>query len=211
MTSTPTRPETVDFGPLLIRFDDRVLRPRPWTAAQSTWASEVLATAPEGPVLELCSGAGQIGLLTVALARRRLVCVDVDPVACDFARTNADAAGIGELVEVRQGRLDDALADDERFAVVVADPPWVPRAQTERFPEDPLLAIDGGDDGLDVARACVATASSHLLPGGTAILQLGTLAQADLLGAELAAHGDLRTTGVRRHDRGVLMRLDRPS
>ena len=50
--------------------------------------------------------------------------------------------------------MDEVLAPDERFALVIADPPWVPRAETGRFPEDPLLAIDGGDDGLDLARAC---------------------------------------------------------
>lgn len=198
----------IAFGPLTISFDDRVLRPRPWTAEQSRWAADLLSTAPPGPVLELCAGAGHIGLLTVALAPRPLVCVDLDPVACDFTRRNAEAAGLAGLVDVRRGPVDGVLRPDERFAVVVADPPWVPRAETGRFPEDPLLAIDGGGDGLDVARACVATASRHLLPGGTAILQLGTVAQAEVVAADLRRYGDLRLTEVRRCERGVLARLD---
>ena len=143
-----------------------MLEPRAWTAAQSRWAAELAAAAPDGPMLELCAGAGHIGLLAVALTGRPLVCVDLNPVACDFARHNAAAAGLAHLVEVREGRLEEAVGADERFAVVIADPPWVPRAETGRFPEDPLIAIDGGDDGLDVARACVAVADRHLLPGG---------------------------------------------
>ena len=203
--------ETMAFGSLSIRFDDRVLRPRPWTADQSRWAAEVLASAPDGPVLELCSGAGQIGLLTIALAPRPLVCVDLNPAACSLTRFNADAAGLGELVSVREGRIDEVLQPREGFAVVVADPPWVRRAETGRFPEDPLLAIDGGDDGLEVAWACVAAASTHLLPGGTSILQLGTVEQAAVIDAGLGRYGDLALTEVRECERGVLVRLDQPA
>jgi release factor glutamine methyltransferase len=200
--------ELSSFGHLTIRHDDRVLRPRPWTADQSRWAAELLRTAPAGPVLELCAGAGQIGLLAIALEPRDLVCVDVDPVAVEHLRHNAEQAGLADLVDPRRARLEDALDDDERFAVVIADPPWVPRADTGRFPEDPLLAIDGGEDGLDVARACLAVASRHLLPGGSVVLQLGTPEQAALLGAETDG---LAVVEVRTGERGVLVRLDRTS
>ena len=211
MTHTPTdREEVMAFGSLEIVFDDRVLRPRPWTADQSRWAAELLLTAPDGPVLELCSGAGQIGLLTIALAPRPLVCVDLNPVACELTRRNAASAGLAELVEVREGRIDQVLVEREGFALVVADPPWVPRADTGLFPEDPLLAIDGGDDGLDVAWSCVEAASRHLLPGGSVILQLGTPAQADAIHAALGRYGDLAPGEVRQAERGVLVRLDQP-
>lgn len=201
---------TTEFGTLRIRYDDRVLRPRPWTAAQSAWGAELLRTGPAGPALELCAGAGQIGLLMIAHERRPLVCVDLNPVACQFTRHNAAAAGLSELVEVREGAIDGVLRPDERFALVVADPPWVRRAETDRFPEDPLLAIDGGDDGLEVAWACVAAASTHLLPGGSALLQLGTQAQAEQVGDRLPAYGDLTLGEVRSYDDGVVARLLRP-
>ena len=55
-TSTTTEPEEMDFGGLRIAYDSRVLEPRPWTAAQSEWAAEILQAAPGGDVLELCSG-----------------------------------------------------------------------------------------------------------------------------------------------------------
>jgi release factor glutamine methyltransferase len=201
--------ETMAFGELAICFDQRVLRPRPWTAEQSRWAAELAASAPEGPLLELCSGAGQIGLLAAALTPRRLVCVDVDPVACEFARHNARAAGLDHRVEVREGRLEEAVHADERFAVVVADPPWVPRTQTGRFPEDPLLAIDGGADGLDVAWACVKVAGRHLVPGGSAVLQIGTPEQVERLRAGLERDVELALTDTRTFERGVLVRLER--
>src|SRR5690349_21635247 len=104
---------TLPFGDLTIRFDDRVLRPREWTTAQSRWAAELLPDLADGPVLELCSGAGQIGLLAVTGSERRLVCVDLSPVAASFAAENAAAAGLADRVEQRTGPMDQVLADDE--------------------------------------------------------------------------------------------------
>ena len=199
---------TIEFGPLRISYDDRVLTPRPWTIEQSRWAAELAAAAPEGPLLELCCGAGQIGLAAVTAVRRRLVCIDIDPVACEYTRTNADLAGVAGLVEVRTGSLEDGVMPDERFAGVIADPPWVPHDQIDRFPEDPVTAIDGGSDGLDLARACVRTAAGHLLPGGFAVLQVGTRDQVEQLTEEMSEHDSpLEVSEVREFDRGVLVRL----
>ncbi len=207
-TEVGTGVETVDFGGLQISFDARVLRPRDWTTAQSWWAAALLQDLPEGDVLELCSGAGQIGLLAVAESTRRLVCVDVSPVAASYTHHNAEAAGLSDRVSVRTGRISEVLTRGELFPLIIADPPWVPRALTARFPEDPLLAIDGGDDGMDVVHECLRAISGHLAPGGVALLQLGTPEQAEAVtglldGTGLSA-GELRTYG----DRGVLLRID---
>ena len=95
---------------------------------------------------------------------------------------------------------------------MIADPPWVPRDLTWHFPEDPLSAIDGGADGLDVARACLDVIATHLAPGGSAVLQLGTAAQADTLAhEEWFTTGRLVRTELRQHVRGVLVRIDRPA
>jgi len=198
---------SIDFHGLRIEYDERVLTPRPWTAAQSLWAADLIAVAPPGPVLELCSGAGHIGLLAMTLAPRRLVCVDADPVACGYLRRNAGRAGI--RVDVREGRMDEALTSDERFAVVIADPPWVPTADVSRFPEDPVTAINGGADGLDLVRSCLAVIDQHLLPAGSALIQVGPDDQADRLADLLADHEDLRLVEVREFDRGALVQVDR--
>jgi release factor glutamine methyltransferase len=205
---TTATPETLDFDGLEISFDDRLLRPRPWTAAQSRWAAELLPTLPAGPVLELCSGAGQIGLRAVVTSERRLVCVDIDPVAASYTVRNARAAGLGDRVQTRTGPMEHVLEEAEQFPLVIADPPWVPRADTGRFPEDPLRAIDGGDDGMAVISLCVTAITEHLAPYGVALLQLGTAAQATAVGRLLEGSrvraGELREYG----ERGVLLRLD---
>ena len=209
VTVEQTHPRsTMTFGGLTIAFDDRVLHPRDWTTAQSWWAEELLATAPAGPVLEVCAGAGQIGLLAVRHSDRRLVMVDSNPIACDFACSNAEAAGLGGRVTVRRGEMERCIGPAERFALVLADPPWVRSEEVQRFPEDPVGAIDGGDDGLRIARTCLALADRHLLPGGSMVLQLGDDAQVDALAEKLDRHSRLEF-GERRsfEGSGVLVRI----
>lgn len=197
--------DTAHFDGLDIAHDDRVLRPRAWTVAQSRWAADLLTELPEGPVLELCCGAGQIGLAAVARTGRGLVCVDLDPAAVEFARSNARAAGLEGRVSVRRGRLTEAVLSDERFPLVIADPPWVVSGETGRFPEDPLLAIDGGDDGLAVARECLEVIETHLSEGGAALLQLGSVDQVAALMS--LGSGSLRCLEVRQYDGGAVARL----
>lgn len=193
---------SIAFGSLTIDFDERVLEPRPWVLLQSEWARELLDLAPPGPVLELCTGAGHIGLAALTGNDRHLIAVDADAAACDWARRNAVANGLTDRVEVRHSRLEEALAPGETFVLVIADPPWVPRAEVTRFPEDPVLAIDGGTDGLDVARACLDAAAQALAPGGSLLLQLGTDAQAEAL-----VDGRFAEIGRRRGERGLVVHL----
>ncbi|WP_364517455.1 methyltransferase [Nocardioides sp. LML1-1-1.1] len=207
-TSLDLAPRSMTFGPLSIAYDDRVLTPRPWTVLQSEWARELLETAPPGPVLELCSGAGHIGLLAVHDTDRALVCVDVDPIACGYAEANARAAGRAGLVDVRNVAMGE-LAAGELFPVVVADPPWVLSDQVGCFPADPVRAIDGGADGLALARECVATIDRHLDPRGAALLQLGSLDQARSLRGELP--DSLRMSDIRAEAGcGLVLLLQRP-
>jgi release factor glutamine methyltransferase len=197
----------VDFDGLRIEYDARVLAPRAWTAAQSRWAAELIRTAPAGPVLELCAGAGHIGLLAVTLAPRPLVCVDNDAVACGFLRRNAAVAGIP--VDVREGPMHAVLDGAEEFAVIVADPPWVPTSDVGRFPEDPVSAIDGGDDGLNLVRACLDVIDRHLAVDGSALLQVGPLDQARRVAELVASYDGLDVVAVRAYERGSLLQLDR--
>lgn len=183
----------VRIGEFSIGWDATVLRPRPWTVAQGLWAAELLHDLPPGPVLELCCGAGHIGLVAVRDHHdRHLVAVDASPDAIAWTRTNAERHGIE--VEARHGDLDAAAGASERFALIIADPPWVRHDDVASFPADPVAAIDGGDDGLDVARRCLDVAARHLMSGGVLLLQLGNEAQLARLVGHLEAL-DLCTTG----------------
>lgn len=172
------------FGPLDIAYDERVLAPRGWTVEQSRWAARLATDAPAGSLLELCAGAGHIGLAAAVLADRDLVQVELHEQAAAFARANAATAGWGGRVQVRVARLEHALAPDERFPIVIADPPYLRSGDVGRFPEDPVLAIDGGEDGLAVIRTCLAVAARHLVAGGALLLQVAGPRQAEEVAAQ---------------------------
>jgi release factor glutamine methyltransferase len=193
-----TPPHTTRFGLLAIDHDSRVLIPRGWTIMQSRWAAELSPTLPAGPILEICSGAGQIGLLAAELTGRSLIQVDADPVACGFAAYNAHRAGRAELTEVRCADLEGAIRPTECFPIVLADPPYLPSGELDRYPADPPLAIDGGVDGLDVLRRCLTVIERSLLPGGAALLQVRGATQAEVLIEELPA--GLQPAAVRSAD-----------
>lgn len=176
---------TTTFGPLHVTYNEDVLAPRQWTLAQSHRAAELLHQKDAGPILELCAGAGHIGLATIYLTGRSGVLVDLNPTAAEFARHNAAAAGLSDIVEVRTGEFAATIAPEERFAAIIADPPWVPTDQVPAFPADPPVAIDGGPDGLVVARACVRVANTCLMSGGVMLLQLGSSEQVHRLQAWL--------------------------
>lgn len=183
---------TVRFGPVEVEFDERVLTPRPWTLVQSEWAAESAAQCPPGPLLELCAGAGHIGLAAAVLSGRRLVQVEADPVAAGYARANAARAGRADLVDVRTEPMATALRPGERFPVMLADPPYLRSTDTARWPADPLTAIDGGPDGLAVIRSALAVASAHLLSGGQLLLQVAGPRQAVEVSALLPRAGLVR-------------------
>ena len=205
--------EIADFGGLTVAFDERVLRPREWTVMQSQWARELLPTLPDGDVLELCAGVGHIGLCAVLGSERRLLMVDASEVACRYAGLNTQHARLSQQVDIRCGPMERCLDPRERFALVIADPPWVPSGSCDAFPEDPLHAIDGGADGLDLARTVLQVIGTHLLPWGAALLQLGDTDQVRAVEHELrsAPELDLEVADHRPGAGGCIVLLRRRS
>ncbi|GAA3618641.1 peptide chain release factor N(5)-glutamine methyltransferase [Kineosporia mesophila] len=139
------------------------------------------ASALEDPlVVDLCTGSGAIALAVAdEVPSARVVAVELDPPAVEWARRNIEA--LGSRVDLRAG---DAVRADERLLadlvglvdVVVANPPYIPPDAEPTEPEvrdhDPVLALyGGGDDGLAVPRGVVATAARLLRPGGLLVME----------------------------------------
>ena len=209
MTEKRTQSRRTVFGHLEIEYDDDVLEPRPWTEHQSRWAAALLGGLPAGDVLELCAGVGHIGLLAVSGSSRHLVQVDAGARQCELAEINAARAG-NRSVEVRHCDLEAAIEPKERFALVIADPPWVVSARTDDHPDDPLSAIDGGRDGLDLVRSCLDVIGRHLAPAGAAVLQVGP-EQSEPVARYVSdwPHLGLRVVESRSYEDGALVHLAR--
>jgi release factor glutamine methyltransferase len=127
--------------------------------------------APRVPVVaDLCCGSGAVAAAVAAelAGAVDLHATDVDPAAVACARRNLDGRA-----QVHEGDLFGALPPALRgeLDVVVACTPYVPTAEVRLMPpeardHEPLAALDGGADGLDVVRRLLAGARGWLRAGG---------------------------------------------
>jgi release factor glutamine methyltransferase len=162
-----------EFCGLRIAVEPGVFVPRRRT---EVLVREAVALArPGAVVLDLCCGSGAVGAaLAAALGRVELHAADVDPAAVRCARRNVTAAG----GEVHEGDLFDPLPPGlrGRVEVLTANVPYVPSEAIATMPpearlHEPRVALDGGADGLDVARRVVAAAPAWLAPGGSLLFE----------------------------------------
>lgn len=166
-----------EFNGLRIAVDPGVFVPRRRT---EFLVERALALAPDPDrddpalVVDLCCGSGALGAaLAAALERVELHAADVEPTAVRCARRN-----IGERGHVHQGDLFAPLpaALRGRVDVLLANVPYVPSEDVPLLPaearvHEPLVALDGGGDGLDVLRRVAAEARHWLAPGGSLLVE----------------------------------------
>ena len=137
-----------------------------------------------GRALDLCTGAGPVAAhLQAEVPTAWIVGVELE--------RNAARCAAGNGVRVVVGDLDNPVGGSHPFDVVTAVPPYVPTGQLRFLPADvqrfePRAALDGGPDGLEVARRIVLAAGRLLRPGGWLLVELGG-EQDQALAAPLAA------------------------
>lgn len=150
-------------------------------------------------LLDLGTGSGCLLLsLLSELPEATGVGVDISPAALAMARCNARAHELAPRAQFIAGDWAQALTG--RFDLIVANPPYLRSAElTEVEPEvrdyEPVLALDGGDDGLSAYRAIAPDLSRLLNRDGRAYLECGAGQAADV--EQLLAKGGL--TAITRH------------
>lgn len=194
------------FWTLDLEVNADVLTPRPET--EFVVEAGLQATLPAGAphrILDLGAGSGAI---IFALLRDRPnatgIAIDISEGALEIARRNAEALGVADRLEIRQN--DWAKDLDERFDLVVSNPPYIRSSDIEGLaPEvarfEPRLALDGGEDGFVAYRIIAAALPRLLKPGATFALEVG-LGQAEGVKALVEAAG-LTTDEPRRDLAGI--------
>ncbi|NHC16305.1 putative protein N(5)-glutamine methyltransferase, partial [Motilibacter deserti] len=163
-----------EFCGLRVRLEAGVFVPR--RRSEHLVAVALRRLGPGTAVLDLCCGSGALGL-ALATARRgvEVYAVDSDPVAARCAQGNLEPVGGTVLVGDLFAPLPPRLCG--RLAAIVAVPPYVPTEEIRLMPpeardHEPRGALDGGADGLDVARAIALGAGAWLAPGGAAYVEV---------------------------------------
>lgn len=168
------------------------LVPRPDTERV---AEEAVALLPEnGSFADLCTGSGCIGLTLLDERKdcRRGLLVDLSAGALDAAAQSAELLGCMErAVLVTADILSDDPLGDEKFDLIISNPPYIRSADIDEYPglaAEPRLALDGGVDGLVFYRRIVGAFAKNLTDGGAFVFEIG-FDQADDISSIAAENG----------------------
>ena len=169
------------FRHIVLKCGPGVLIPRPETEILVDCVLEYI-DKQDGPqhVLEIGTGTGCISL---SIAGERpgttVVATDISPDAIALATRNREALGCEDVVEIVHTDIAEGVegADKAAFDVLVSNPPYIPSAIVDTLPREvggfePRLALDGGQDGLNVFRRIVQTAKDALREGGLMAFEL---------------------------------------
>jgi len=194
-----------EFHGLAFSVDARVLIPRPETEQLVDLAFERVramltgaprpAGAPAIRVWDVATGSGAIAVALAAQLRRRgyldevqLIASDVSPDALGVAIENAVAHGVADRMVLVRGDLLD-IPDRAPIDLLLANLPYIPSAVVPTLSAEvrmePILALDGGADGMGPIRRLLAGLEESLRPGGQALLEMGA-DQADLMRSAVA-------------------------
>ena len=191
------------FYGLRFQVSPAVLIPRQETEELCEWGLSFVKRLPSPKVLDLCTGSGAIAV-TMAhhCPQAQVTASDLSADALAVARQNADLNGVA--VRFLQGDLWEPLSG-MTFDLILSNPPYIPTEDCKTLqPEvmrEPVMALDGGQDGLDFYRRIAHKAQEHLLPGGMIAVELG-IGEAEEV-AEMFRQAGLMEVTIRKDLYGV--------
>ena len=136
-------------------------------------------------VLDLCTGSGCIAVAIKKLAPKTVVtAVDISKEALELAKENAKAHNLN--INFIQSDLFKMFENCEKFDVIISNPPYIPTNEITKLETcvrdyEPHLALDGGEDGMDIYRRLVPECFKFLYPHGVLLLEIGHVFVAELL------------------------------
>lgn len=164
--------------------DQNVLSPRPDT---ELLLEETLALLKNGDsILELGVGSGCVIISALMeCAGTKGVGIDKSSKALEVAAKNAVIMGVADRIKLQELDYFAEINFDEKFDIVISNPPYIPTMDVEELEEevknfDPLMALDGGEDGLDHYRLIAKISPQFLNNNAHLLLEVGIGQAADV-------------------------------
>jgi len=169
-----------EFWSLDFQVSPDVLIPRPETELLVEIALTLAKGSGRAPrIVDLGTGSGAIAVaLASELTGAEVIATDVSAEALAVAQRNAVRNGVAGRIRFVQGDLFAALEPNQRFDLIVSNPPYIRRSDIDTLmPEvsrwEPRGALDGGWDGLDYYRRIAAQGVRYLAPDGALAVEIG--------------------------------------
>ncbi len=171
-----------DFRELTLKVDKRALIPRPETEdlVQLLLNDQYLHSIKSPIILDYGTGSGCIALsIAKEMPNAKIFAVDVSEDALALAKENAVALGLdSRIIFINTSVVDLAdFLEPNVINAIISNPPYIPSATCDGLDAkvkdfEPRLALDGGPDGMDIARSIIEEAAMLLTGGGAIFLEL---------------------------------------
>ena len=127
-------------------------------------------------VLDLCTGNGSLAVLAaMAWPEVEVTAADLSAPALEVAALNIARHGLGSRIRLARGDGLDAV--EGRFDLILCNPPYVNRESMQSLPPEyrcePVMALDGGTDGMDFIRRLIHGLPARLAAHGVLVLEIG--------------------------------------
>jgi ribosomal protein L3 glutamine methyltransferase len=159
--------------------DERVIVPRSHIAELISERFAAWLPDPDSVsrALDLCTGSGCLAVvLAHAFPDAQIDACDLSPQALAVARRNVQDYGLEGRIELLESDLFAGLSG-RKYDLIVSNPPYVTAASMRALPteyrKEPVLALAGGEDGLDVVRRILAQARPYLSGRGILVVEVG--------------------------------------
>jgi release factor glutamine methyltransferase len=174
-----------EFWSINVKVDPRVLIPRAETEFLVEQSLSILSeNFPRNTlyVLEIGTGSGAIAISLAKEVRDLfIVATDISGEALLLAKENAKCAGVPHRIEFVKGDLFSPIRlmrEKEPFDLVLSNPPYIHRSQIQNLAREikdyePVVALNGGEDGMEFYRSIVSEGPSYLRRGGWFLLEVG--------------------------------------
>lgn len=166
-----------EFMGHLFSVNESVLIPRPDTEILVEAGIRYLRDLNEPLFLDICTGSGAIGISIVKeLADAKGIGTDISKEALEVARSNAKTLGVSERMGFLLGDLFTPIGK-RKVHGIFSNPPYILSEELlhlqREVRQEPMLALDGGKDGLDFYRKLLGQADQYLLPEGFLMMEVG--------------------------------------
>jgi release factor glutamine methyltransferase len=165
-----------EFYGLELEVNEHVLIPRQETELLVDIVLEYLPSFEPTPrVVDVGTGSGAVALAIAANSKSvDIIATDNSGGALDVVRRNASKLGLSNRISFVRCDMLDAVGGP--VDIIVSNPPYIPSGQIEYLQtevrREPVVALDGGDDGLEPFRRLLAQAEDKLAPGGVVVVEL---------------------------------------
>ena len=169
-----------DFMGLHFYVDENVLIPQPDTenlVEEVIKISEILKMGKEQlKVLDMCTGSGAIAVsLSKYIDKALIYASDISINALDVAKKNAKSNSL-DITFIHSDLFND-IEISNQFDIIVSNPPYIEteviKSLSKEVREEPIIALDGGKDGLDFYREIIKCAKEYLIKDGYLVLEIG--------------------------------------